>query len=101
VRIYSNGNVGIGTINLFLFFFFFLVDTARNSCLYIGVLNRRSEETMRKLGNTLTGIGFFGVCLMTGAEPDPAVTGSFFVHAGIIMIFALTMVTGVATARAS
>jgi len=101
VRIYSNGNVGIGTTKLFLFFVVFLVDTARNSCLYISVLNRKSEETMRKLGNTLTGIGFLGVCLMTGAEPDPAVTGSFFVHAGIIMIFALTMVTGVATARAS
>jgi hypothetical protein len=57
------------------------------------------EVSMRKLGNTLTGIGFIGVCLITGVEPDPAVTGSFFIHAGIIMIFALTMVTGIAAAR--
>ncbi len=55
---------------------------------------------MRKLGNALTGIGFIGLCFASAAEPDPAVTGSFFVHAGIIMIFALTMVTGVAAARA-
>jgi hypothetical protein len=55
---------------------------------------------MRKIGNALTGIGFIGLCFVSAAEPDPAVTGSFFVHAGIIMIFALTMVTGVAAARA-
>jgi hypothetical protein len=56
---------------------------------------------MRKLGNTLTGIGFLGVCLMTGAEPDPAVTGSFFIHGRTVMIFALKRVTGVVSARAS
>ena len=56
---------------------------------------------MRKLGNTLTGIGFIGLCFASAVEPDSAVTGSFFIHAGIVMIFALTMVTGVATARAS
>jgi len=55
---------------------------------------------MRKIGNALTGIGFIGLCFASAVEPDPAVTGSFFVHAGIIMIFALTMVTGVAAARA-
>lgn len=54
---------------------------------------------MRKLGNTLTGIGFIGLCFASAVEPNAAVTGSFFVHAGIIMIFVLTMVTGVAAAR--
>ncbi len=55
---------------------------------------------MRKIGNTLIGIGFIGLCFASAAEPDPAVTGSFFVHAGIVMIFALTMVTGVVATRA-
>ena len=54
---------------------------------------------MRKLGNALTGIGFIGLCFASAVEPDPAVTGSFFVHAGIIMILALTMVAGVAATR--
>ena len=54
---------------------------------------------MRKLGNTLIGIGFIGLCFASAAEPDPAVTGSFFVHAGIVTIFALTMITGVAATR--
>jgi hypothetical protein len=55
---------------------------------------------MRKIGSALTGIGFIGLCFVSAAEPDPAVTGSFFVHAGIIMIFAVTMLFGIATARA-
>lgn len=68
------------------------------STLKGGTSKRRKQ--MRKIGNALTGIGFIGLCFVSAAEPDPAVTGSFFVHAGIITIFAVTMLFGIATARA-
>lgn len=54
---------------------------------------------MRKLGAALTGIGFIGLCMSSGLEPDPSVTGAFYVHSGMLMIFATTMMLGVLLSR--
>lgn len=54
---------------------------------------------MRKLGAALTGIGFIGLCLTSGLEPDPSVTGAFYVHSGMLMIFATTTLLGVLIGR--
>ena len=51
---------------------------------------------MRKLGNTFIGVGLLGVFLLSGVEPDASVPMSFYIHAGMITIFVLTMMLGVA-----
>lgn len=51
---------------------------------------------MRKLGNTFIGIGFLGAVLLSAVEPDPTVALSFYIHAGMMTIFAMTMILGVA-----
>ena len=51
---------------------------------------------MRKLGNTFIGIGLLGVFLLSGVEPDASIPMAFYIHAGMMMIFALTMMLGVA-----
>lgn len=50
---------------------------------------------MRKLGAALTGIGFIGLCLTSGLEPDPSVMGAFYVHSGLLMIFTTVTLLGV------
>lgn len=54
------------------------------------------RRQMRKLGNTFIGIGLLGVFLLSGVEPDASVPMSFYIHAGMITIFVLTMMLGVA-----
>jgi hypothetical protein len=52
---------------------------------------------MRKLGNAFIGIGFIGVCMMSGVEPIDNI--AFYIHAGILTIFALTIGVGIALSR--
>lgn len=52
---------------------------------------------MSKLGSALIGIGFIGVCMMTAVEPIDTV--AFYIHSGMITIFALTIGLGIALAR--
>ena len=55
------------------------------------------RRRVSKLGNAFIGIGFIGVCMMSGVEPIDAI--AFYIHAGILTIFALTIGLGVALSR--
>lgn len=55
------------------------------------------RRRMSKLGSAFIGIGFIGVCMMTAVEPIDTV--AFYIHSGMITIFALTIGLGIALAR--